>query len=142
MSNDRSQVGWITTDTLGPSAIGSGLFLVFAPVHLWVPEQVSVAIAALTLAVIGGAYIGFGASSGLARQFWLEFGAAAFYAFVALVGLLWSPLALPLGLAAHAAWDLLHRIGAFGAPVPKWYIPYCVVFDLLAAGFLLILYLP
>ena len=142
MSNDGRQVSWITTDTLGPSAIGAGLFLAFAPVHLWVSEEVSVAIAALTLALIGGAYIGFGASAHSARMFWMELGGAAFYAFVALVGLLWTPLALPLGLAAHAVWDLLHHNGAFGAPVPKWYVPFCVVFDLLAAGFFLILYLP
>ena len=66
---------------------------------------------------------------------------AIFYAIMALAGLLWSPLALPLGLAAHAVWDLLHHNGAFGAPVPKWYIPFCVVFDLLAAAFCLVLYL-
>ena len=142
MSNDGSQVSRITTGPLGPSAIGVGLFLALASVHLWVPEQVSVAIAALTLALIGGAYIGFGASARSAGMFWMELGVAAFYALVALAGLLWTPLALPLGLAAHAAWDLLHHNGAFGAPVPKWYIPFCVVFDLLAAGFLLILYLP
>ena len=142
MSNNGSEVSRITTGPLGPSAIGAGLFLVFAPVHLRVSEEVSVAIAALTLALIGGAYIGFGASARSAKIFWMELGGAAFYALVALVGLLWTPLALPLGLAAHAAWDLLHHNGAFGAPVPKWYISFCVVFDLLAAGFLLILYLP
>ena len=43
--------------------------------------------------------------------------------------------------SAHAVWDLLHHNGAFGAPVPKWYIPFCVVFDLLAAAFFLVLYL-
>ncbi len=95
MSNDGRQVSWITTGPLGPSAIGAGLFLAFAPIHLWVPEQVSVAIAALTLALIGGAYIGFGASARSAGMFWMELGVAAFYALVALAGLLWTPLALP-----------------------------------------------
>ena len=140
MTTDETRT-WTLVRTLGPSAVGAGLFLAFAPVHLLVSEDISVAIAALTLALIGGAYIGFGASDGATRIFWMELGVAIFYAIMALAGLLWSPLALPLGLAAHAVWDLLHHNGAFGAPVPKWYIPFCVVFDLLAAAFFLVLYL-
>ena len=127
---------------LGSSTIGAGLFIVFAPIHLLVSEEISVAIAALTLALIGGAYIGFGASAKSMKIFWLELGAAVFYAMVALAGLLWTPLALPLGLAAHAVWHVIHYSSAFGAPVPKWYISFCVVFDLLAAAFLFVLYLP
>lgn len=123
-----------------PSMLGVALFLVFVPTHLLVPKEVSVIIAALTLAMIGGAYIGFGASSGAMSVFSLELGNALLYTMVAFAGLMWSPLVLPLGLAAHAIWDVLHHNGAFGAPVPKWYIPFCVVFDLLAAVFLLFLY--
>jgi hypothetical protein len=51
-------------------------------------------------------------------------------------------LALPVGLAAHAAWDLLHHNDVFGAPVTRWYISFCVVFELLAAAFLFVLYVP
>ena len=127
---------------LSPSLFGVGLFLVFVPVHLLVSKEISVAISALTLAMIGGAYIGFGASSGSVAAFSIELGCALFYAIVALAGLVWSPLVLPFGLAVHAIWDVLHHNGAFGAPVPKWYIPFCVVFDLLAAVFLLVLYFP
>lgn len=141
MSGDGTQVQALA-QKLGPSAIGVGLFTVFVPIHLLVSEDISVAIAALTLTLIGGAYIGFGASAKSMAAFFMELGVAVFYAVVALAGLLWNPLALPLGLAAHAVWDILHHNGAFGAPVPKWYIPLCVVFDLLAAAFLLILYLP
>ncbi len=129
-------------DKLGPSAIGVGLFIIFMPIHMQVSEDISVAIAALTLTLIGGAYIGFGASAKSMAVFFMELGIAVFYAAVALAWLLWNPLALPLGLAAHAVWDIAHHNGAFGAPVPKWYIPFCVVFDLLAAAFLFILYLP
>lgn len=142
MTSYGTRVSRIASGKLGPSAIGAGLFVAFAPIHLWITEEVSVAIAALTLALIAGTYIGFGASDGSVRVFWLEPGVAAFYTGVALAGLLWTPLALPLGLAAHAAWDILHHNGAFGAPVPRWYIPSCAVFDLLAAAFLLLLYRP
>lgn len=61
---------------LGSSTIGAGLFIVFAPVHLLVSEEISVAIAAVTLALIGGTYIGFGASAKSMRTFWLELGGA------------------------------------------------------------------
>ena len=37
--------------------------------------------------------------------------------------------------------DLAHHNGLFGARVPRWYIPFCVVIDLLAAAFLFVLYL-
>ncbi|UXX85257.1 DUF6010 family protein [Roseovarius pelagicus] len=142
MSNAGSQTKRLVTTKLGPSAVVAGLFIIFALIHLWVTEEALVTIAALTLALIGGAYIGFGASTRSMATFCLELGGAVFYAVVALAGLLWIPLALTLGLAAHAVWDLLHHNSAFGAPVPDWYVPLCVSCDLLAAEFLFGLYLP
>jgi hypothetical protein len=62
MSGDGTQVQALA-QKLGPSAIGVGLFTVFVPIHLLVSEDISVAIAALTLTLLGGAYIGFGASA-------------------------------------------------------------------------------
>lgn len=126
----------------GPGAVGAVLFLIAAPVHLLVPHQISVAIAAVTLALIGGAYIGFGATANSLKRFLAELAVEALFAATALAGLLWAPLALPVGFAAHAAWDLLHHNRVFGAPVPRWYIPFCVVFELLAAAFLFVLYVP
>lgn len=126
----------------GPSAVGAGLFVVAAPVHLLVPQEISVAVAPVTLALVGGAYIGFGATARSLKTFWSELGVAVLFGGAALAGLLWNALALPAGLAAHAGLDLLHHGGRVGAPVPRWHIPFCVVFDLLAAGFLLALYLP
>lgn len=142
MTSYGTRVSRIASGKLGPSAIGAGLFVIFAPIHLWVTEEVSVAIAALTLALIAGTYIGFGASDGSVRVFWPELDVAAFYTVVALARLLRTPLAFSLGLVAHVAWDILHHDGAFGAPVSRWYIPSCMVFGLLAAAFLLLLYRP
>ncbi|MSU90606.1 hypothetical protein GE300_13440 [Rhodobacteraceae bacterium 2CG4] len=130
-----------TYEIVGSSGLGAVLFLVFAPVHLMVAQDVSVAIAAVTLALIGGAYVGFGAASDSRTAFWLELAVAVLYGLTAVLGLLWHPMALPAGLAAHALWDLAHHNGLFGARVPRWYIPFCVVFDLLAAAFLFVLYL-
>ena len=123
-----------------PAATGGLLFLASVPVHLLVSKDVSVAIAAVTLALIGGAYIGFGARAAVARVFWIEFTGAVLFGLAALAGLVWHWIALPLGLALHAVWDMAHHRRTFGAPVPAWYISFCVVVDLAVAAFLVLLY--
>lgn len=123
-----------------PYLAGSVLFLATVPVHLLVSEAVSIAFAAVTLAVIAGAYLGFGSADGRRHVFFLEFAVAVAFALAAFAGLIWSPLAIPAALALHAIWDVLHHDGIFGARVPSWYVPLCVVFDLAAALFLFLLY--
>lgn len=124
-----------------PYLAGSLLFLATVPIHLLVSESVSIAFAAVTLAVIAGAYLGFGAADGRKQVFLLELAVAVFFALGALGGLVWLPHAIPAALALHAIWDVLHHDGILGARVPRWYIPLCVVFDVAAALFLFLLYL-
>ena len=124
-----------------PAWIGAGLFALTAPVHLFLDTSVSIAVAAVTLALVGGAYIGFGAADGRRHVFWSELAIAVLFGAAALLGLLWHWSALPLGLAIHAVWDLLHHNARNLARIPKWYIPFCVVYDLLAAAFLVLIYL-
>lgn len=123
-----------------PLLLGGGLFIVSAPLHLVVARDVSVAIAAITLALIGGAYIGFAARSASQKVFWGELLVAVGFGLAALAGLFWSPLAIGIGLILHAGWDLLHHRPGFGAGVPGWYIPFCVAFDVIAGVFLVALY--
>ena len=124
----------------GPAWVGAGLFGIMAPLHLFLDLNTSIAVAAVTLALIGGAYIGFGAADGRPHVFWSELGVAILFGTAAVLGLLWHWLALPLGLALHALWDLLHHNSRKLARVPGWYIPLCIVYDLLAAAFLILLY--
>lgn len=123
-----------------PALIGFALFVVTMPAHLLLEQADSLALAAVTLALIGGAYIGFGATDGRRSVFWSELGVALLFGASAVSGLLWHWVALPLGLALHALWDLAHHNAGRLARVPQWYIPFCVVFDLLAAAFLVLLY--
>ena len=111
-----------------------------APVHMFLEPDASITVAAVTLALIGGAYIGFGAADGRSRMFWSELGIAILFGAAAVLGLLWHWSALPLGLALHALWDLLHHNSRKLARIPEWYIPLCVVYDLLAAAFLILLF--
>lgn len=120
--------------------MGGGLFLVSVPVHLSVAQDVSVLLSAITLALIGGAYIGFAARHAAEKVFWSELAVAVGFGLVAIAGVLWWPALIGLGLIAHAGWDILHHRHEFGAEVPGWYISLCVVFDVAAGVFLLFLY--
>lgn len=124
----------------GPGVLGTGTSLVIAPAHLLVSQGVPVAIAAVTLAEIGEAYVGFGAAASSGPAIWLEPAVAIFFGIAAVSAMIRHRIALPTGLAAHAVWELLHHNGAFGAQVPRWSIPRRVMLDVLAASFLLALY--
>lgn len=129
-----------TVAVRAPVWIGAGLFGITAPLHVFLELHASIAVAAVTLALIGGAYVGFGAADGRRRVFWSELGVAILFGTAAVLGLLWHWFALPLGLALHAIWDLLHHNSRKLAWVPEWYIPLCVIYDILAAAFLILLY--
>ena len=54
----------------------------------------------------------------------------------AAAGLLVDPIWLVMGFLGHAAWDWAHHAG-LGAPVARWYPPFCAAVDL-AAGLVLL----
>lgn len=110
------------------------------PAHLLLGRDDSLVLAAVTLALIGGAYIGFGVADGRRFVFWTELAIAVAFGAAAVLGVLWHWMALPLGLVLHALWDLAHHNQGRLARIPAWYIPFCVVFDLLAAELLTLLY--
>lgn len=124
-----------------PVWMGLTLFILTFPAHLLLDQEASVSLAAVTLALIGGAYIGFGTVDGRPRVFWSELAVALLFGAAALLGLLWHWAALPLGLALHALWDVMHQNSRALAKTPGWYIPFCVVYDLLLATFLVFLFL-
>ena len=123
-----------------PVWVGVLFVLLTMPAHLFFDEKSSIALASITLALIGGAYIGFGAADGRARVFWAELAVALLFGLAAFLGLIWHWAFLPLGLALHALWDMSHHNSYRLARIPNWYIPFCVAFDLLAATFFVLLY--
>ncbi len=72
-----------------PAWIGFALFVVTMPAHLLLEQAGSLALAAVTLALIGGAYIGFGAADGRRSVFWSELAVALVFGAAAVAGLLW-----------------------------------------------------
>ena len=106
-----------------PGLVAGSLFVITVPIHLLLPHSQSIALSAVTLSLIGGAYIGFGARAEQFSTFAIALAVAALFGLAALLGLLWPWRALPFGLAAHAVWDLGHHHWLFGAPVPRWSRP-------------------
>ena len=93
---------------------------------------------AAALAAIGAVYPGAllappGAAPGAATQ---EVAVAALTMACAAAGLLLDPLWLVAGFLGHAAWDWAHHAG-LGAPVARWYPPFCAAVDLVAGAVLL-----
>ena len=123
-----------------PYRFASVLIAILLPVHIVVPRDFSISLSAIILSGIAGAYIGFAARDGRPSAFLIEGAGAAIFIAAAFAGLSGFALAIPLGLFAHAGWDLLHHRGTFGAKVPSWYIPFCVAIDVAVGAGLLVLY--
>ena len=117
-----------------PAATGAVLAAATIALHFLTGREVGVAAASVLVGMIGAVYIGFALVDGRFKAIVIEslvgwaFGAAA------LAGLLWSPAAIVAALLAHGVWDLVHhRPGALAA-TPGWYVPFCAVYDVLAAA--------
>lgn len=111
------------------------------PAHLLLSEEIGTLVIALAIAIIAGAYIGFGVSDGRSGVLIMEFIVAVLFGVMALLGILWSPYWFAVALFTHGLWDLAHHNSSFGANVPRWYIPFCVVIDWIAAIGLILLFI-
>lgn len=109
--------------------------------HAFLSPQASLGFAAVLIALIAGIYFGFAVVNGSPRHQFVEFSVAGLFAIAGLVGLLARPVLLPLAYFAHALWDLAHHNRAHFSlvAIPRWYVPWCVVIDVvIGVGLLLI----
>ena len=86
--------------SISPAGTGVILLVLTSPVHLVLDHSSSVVVSALILALVGGAYIGFGAADGRPTVFWSELLVASLFGLIAALGILWHWSALPIGLAS------------------------------------------
>ncbi len=122
------------TRHLAPT-IGGAFALASLPLHVWLTRGASIELAAVSLAAIGAVYAGFGLQGGTRRQAGGEVAVALAFVAVSLTGLWVSPWAIPAAFAAHGFWDLAHHDHATLVAVPRWYPPFCAVYDcIFAAG--------
>lgn len=99
-------------------------------------------IHALLLSSIGAIYIGFGLLDSFPKNTALEVIIAALFFCIAIAGYLVSPVITGVGFLMHGIWDFLHHSKIITTVVPKWYPPFCAVYDwVLAACFFSSLFL-
>tara|TARA_R110002051_G_scaffold7035_3_gene33040 strand:- start:15902 stop:16306 length:405 start_codon:yes stop_codon:yes gene_type:complete len=121
---------------IGENPLRGGLFvgLAIGAPHFLLPVEWSIAIAALTLVFIAGIYVGFAIMNGREKAFATETSVAVTFSLLGLGGLLFSAWFIPIGLVGHAIWDMIHhRKSHLLAEVPTWYIPFCIVIDVVLA---------
>lgn len=124
------------------AAVGLGLAVVMLAPLLFLSKLAGMQFLAVQLGFIGGIYFGFGVSDGRLAALLAELVGAGVFLLAAAVAL-WadSPAVLAGAYAAHGLWDAGHHPRAMSIPVRAWYPPFCAVFDLLCAAFVL-LWLP
>lgn len=119
-------------------AVGIGSLLP----HLFLPPPASLGFAAVLIALIGGIYFGFAVVNGSPRDQFVEFNMAGVFAVAGLLGLLLWPILLPLAYFGHALWDFAHhnRFRLKLVAIPQWYVPWCVVIDVIVGAGLLVIW--
>jgi hypothetical protein len=119
-------------------ALGGALALATLPLHALLPHRLSVELAALMLAAIGAIYIGFALRDGRTHAMTREIIVATLFLATAAIGLTVNPWAIPAGYLAHGVWDAAHHRHVDTA-MPRWYIPFCALYDwVFAVGLALI----
>lgn len=101
--------------------------------HFFLSPQASLGFAAVLVALIAGIYFGFAVTNGSPRDQFVEFNVSGMFAVAGLVGLLSWPILLPLAYFGHALWDLAHhnRLQLSLVRIPQWYVPWCIVIDVI-----------
>ena len=107
--------------------------------HFFLPPEASLGFAAVLIGLIAGIYFGFAVSSGSPRDQFVEFNVSGAFAIAAILGMLVAPVILPLAYFGHALWDLAHhnRWKLSLVSIPQWYVPWCVVIDVIVGAGLL-----
>jgi hypothetical protein len=104
------------------------------------PAHLARGAASNLLTLIAAIYVGFSlASAGRLSLLRQVLGCAFFVAF-ALLGLWFSWWFLVAGLALHGLWDFVHHGERGHGVIPRWYVPFCAVYDWILAVFVAVQY--
>ena len=142
VSSDVHDHGHESTLSRRPVVTGTAVGIVSLAPHFFLPPQASLGYAAVLVALIAGVYFGFAVIKGSPRDQLVELNVTGLFTVAALFGLLLWPLLLPLAYFGHAAWDFAHH-HRFRLPlvaIPQWYVPWCVVIDVIVGAGLIVLW--
>jgi hypothetical protein len=125
-----------------PIATGIAVGIVSLLPHLFISSQVSLAFAATTMGLVAGVYFGFAVMRGNNVQQQIEFNVTSLFLFAALLGVAVNPWFIPLALLAHCLWDFAHHnsVNSRLVSIPQWYIPWCVVIDVIVGLGLIVIW--
>jgi hypothetical protein len=138
MAIEARKDGAVSLAERHPYVAGAVLAFVTIGVFAALPEPRGWQFAAVLLAIIAGAYVGFAARDGRHSANLIEGAVCLAFGGLALAGLWVGPLALVAGYVAHGFWDLVHHRHGPQADIPAWWVPFCAVYDWLVGGFLLL----
>lgn len=110
--------------------------------HFFLPIELSILFAALLISLIAGIYFGFAVINGATREQMIEFNVAGLFVLAALVGVTVWPGVIAIAYLAHALWDTAHhnRLRLTLVAIPQWYVPWCVVIDVIVGVGLIVLW--
>ena len=117
--------------------------VIFGGVTLIIPSLLSrdtaFGLLAILLGMIASVYLGYALADGRLRAFQVEYVGMVIFAGLATIALArHSALLLALGYLAHGLWDLLHHGRGVEVRMPWWYVPLCLGYDTVVAGYVLV----
>ena len=118
-------------DTRGGVLSAGLLALITVPIHLLLPQHVSELLAAMVLAGVVAIYVSFALAEGSTCSILLQSSICLAFIGAASVAYLAIPLGLPVFYVLHGLWDVAHHRTSL--PMPGWYVPLCLVYDVLTA---------
>lgn len=107
-------------------------------VALFLPKPMALEFLSIVLGGIAFVYFGFVLMDGRVREMLFEFGNITLTLTFAFLGLWIAPYWLAAGYFIHGIWDAIHHLGGVQTKIPRWYIPFCLLYDWLVAGFIII----
>jgi hypothetical protein len=126
-----------------PMLTGIAVGVVTLLPHLFLPPSASVSYAGVVIALIAGIYFGFAVMNGSPRDQMVEFNVSGMFAIAGILGILLWPVILPFAYLTHAAWDFAHHRRAHLplVEIPAWYVPWCVVIDVIVGAGLIVIWI-
>lgn len=122
-----------------PIQSGVMLGILPLPVHVFLDPIFSYQLAAITLVLIAGVYIGYAFKDGRTHVVLIELSIALLFAAAAWIGLNGLPYVILAALVFHGFWDVLHH-SLIDTQIPRWYIPFCAVVDWIMAASLFVIW--
>ncbi len=105
---------------------------------LLIPKSMALELLSSVLWSIAAVYFGFVLIDGRKRELLIEIGNMVMTFAFALLGLWVAPYWLAVGYFAHGLWDAIHRPRGIQTKIPLWYVPFCMSYDWMIAGFIIL----